>query len=69
MENEKDLNIKYGDFEIKQHMKETYLGYILDDNLSEESMATKILSLGQWEAEISILEAKFSSQPFTPIAL
>ena len=37
--------MKYGDIEIKQHSKVTYLGCILDDNLSGKSTATKILGL------------------------
>ena len=34
----KSLNIRYGDTEIKQHTKVTYLGCILDNDLSGESM-------------------------------
>ena len=34
LKNQTDLNIKYGDVKIKQHSKVTYLGYILDSNLS-----------------------------------
>ena len=41
----KSLNIRYGDTEIKQHTKVTYLGCILDNDLSGESMVTKVLSL------------------------
>ena len=41
----KSLNIRYGDTEIKQHTKVTYLGCILDNDLSGESMVTKRLSL------------------------
>ena len=41
----KSLNIRYGDTEIKQHTKVTYLGCILDNDLSEESMVTKVLGL------------------------
>ena len=36
---------QYGDIEIKQHSKVTYLGCILDNDLSGESMATKVLRL------------------------
>ena len=39
------LNIRYGDTEIKQHTKVTYLGCILDNDLSGESMVRKVLSL------------------------
>ena len=41
----KSLNIRYGDTEIKQHTKVTYLGCILNNDLSGESMVTKVLSL------------------------
>ena len=41
----KSLNIRYGDTEIKQHTKVIYLGCILDNDLSGESMITKVLSL------------------------
>ena len=39
----KNLDIRRGDIKIKQHTSVTYLGCILDENLSGESMATKIL--------------------------
>ena len=39
----KTFSIRYGDTKIKQHMKVTYLGCILDNNLSGESMVTKVL--------------------------
>ena len=45
LKNQADLDIKYGDIKIKQHNKVTYLGCILDSNLSGESMATKVLGL------------------------
>ena len=45
LKNQTDLDIKYGDIKIKQHNKVTYLGCILDSNLSGESMATKVLGL------------------------
>ena len=43
----KSLNIRYGDTEIKQHTntKVTYLGCILDYDLTGESMVTKVLGL------------------------
>ena len=45
LKNQRDLVLRYGDIEIKQHSKVTYLGCILDNDLSGESMATKVLSL------------------------
>ena len=41
---ERDLNLKYGDIEIKQHCRVTYLGCILDNILSGEHMAAKVLN-------------------------
>jgi len=43
------LNISYGDIKIKQYSKVTYLGCILDESLSEESMALNVLpKLNSW---------------------
>ena len=39
---QRDLKLRYGNIEIKQHSKITYLRCILDNNLSGESMATKL---------------------------
>ena len=41
--NDKPLNIAYNDIEIKQHAKVKYLGYILDESLSGESMALNFI--------------------------
>ena len=38
------LNIKYNNRQIKQHSKVTYLGCILDETMSGESMALKVIS-------------------------
>ena len=38
------LDIKYGDFKIKQYSKVTYLGSELDENLSEEAMTLKVMN-------------------------
>ena len=38
------LNINYKDIQIKQHSKVTYLGCILDETLSGESMALKVIN-------------------------
>ena len=42
---EKTLDIRYGDTEIKQHSWVTYLGCILDNDLSGQSMVTKVLDI------------------------
>ena len=41
----KTLSIRHGHTDIKQHPKVTYLGCILDNDLSGESMVTKVLDL------------------------
>ena len=38
------LNIVYGNIEIKQYTKVNYLGCILDESLSGESMALHVLN-------------------------
>ena len=38
------LDIQYGDIKIKQYSKATYLGCGLDDSLSRESMALKVIN-------------------------
>ena len=43
LKNIKELDIKHGEIKIKQNSKVTYLGCILDNNLSGESMATKVM--------------------------
>jgi len=39
-----DFSITYGETDIKRHSKVTYLGCILDETLSGESMALKVIS-------------------------
>ena len=50
------LNINHGNINIKQHSKVTYLGCILDEDLSGESMATKVL--GKINAKLRFLYRK-----------
>ena len=38
------LNIKYKDINIKQHSEVTYLGYVLDEIMSGEPMALKVIN-------------------------
>ena len=40
-----NLTIHRGDIQIKQHSKVTYLGCILDEDLSGDSMATKVIGM------------------------
>ena len=44
MKNIKKLNIKYKDIEIKQHSQVTYLRCVLDETMSGEPMAFKIIN-------------------------
>ena len=44
LKDQRDFNLKYGDMEIKQHSKVTYLGCTLDNILSGEHMAAKVLN-------------------------
>ena len=44
LKDQRDLNLKYGNIEIKQHSRVTYLGCILDNILSGEYMAAKVLN-------------------------
>ena len=38
-----NLSINHGDIQIKQHSKVSYLGCVLDEDLSGEAMATKMM--------------------------
>ena len=42
LKDQRDVNLKYGDIEIKQHCRVTYLGCILDNILLGEHMAAKV---------------------------
>ena len=42
--NIRQLNIKYKDINIKQHSEVTYLGCVLDETMSGESMALKVIN-------------------------
>ena len=44
LKDQRDLNLKYGDIEIKQHCRVAYLGCILDNILSGEHMSAKVLN-------------------------
>ena len=64
LKNQRDLDLRYGDIEIKQHSKVTYLGCILDNDLSGESMATKVLSLVNNRLKFLYRKQKFLTLPF-----
>ena len=42
--NIRQLNIKYKDINIKQHLKVTYLGCVLEETMSGEPMALKVIN-------------------------
>ena len=42
--NIRQLNIKYKDINIKQHSEVTYLGCVLDETMSGEPMALKVIN-------------------------
>ena len=44
IKNIKELNIKYQDIEIKQYSQITYLGCVLDETVSGEPMAVKVIN-------------------------
>ena len=48
--------INHGDIQIKQHSKVTYLGCVLDEDLSGESMSTKVM--GKINGRITFLYRK-----------
>ena len=59
-----DLNITYGDIRIQQHIKVSYLGCILDNDLSRESMATKLLGLVNGRLKFLYREQSFYPTPY-----
>ena len=61
LKNQRDLDLRYGDIEIKQHSKVNYLGCILDNDLSGESMTTKVLSLVNNRLKFLYRKQKFST--------
>ena len=63
LKNQTDLNIKYGDIKIKQHDNVTYLGCILDNNLSGEPMATKVLGLVNGRLKFLYRKQRFLTYP------
>ena len=54
----KNLNIKYQDIEIKQHSQVTYLGCIMDETMSGEPLALKVIN--KISAKLKFLYQKIS---------
>ena len=63
LKNQRDLVLGYGNIEIKQYSKVTYLGCILDNDLSGESMVTKVLSLVNSRLKFLYWKQKFLTLP------
>ena len=53
------LNIKYGDIQIKQHSKVTYLGCMLDETMSGETMALSVINKINNKLKFSIGKTDF----------
>ena len=58
MKNLRELNISHGDIQIKQHSQVLYLGCILDNKMSGNPMASKVL--GKINGKIKFLYRKQS---------
>ena len=70
LKDSRNLDIRYKDIEIKQYSKVTYLGRILDNNLSGEAMATKVLGTVNGRLyQIPIQETKIFKLLFASIAI
>ena len=63
IKNSKPLNIRYNDIEIKQSSKVTYLGCILDETLSGESMAIHVINKVNSRLRFLYRQNKFLSIP------
>ena len=63
LKHQRDLELRDGNIEIKQQSKVTYLGCILDYNLTGESMATKVLSLVNNRLQLLYRKQKFLTLP------
>ena len=55
----KKLNIKYEDIQIKQHSKVKYLGCMLDETMSGETMALSVIN--KINNKLKFLYRKFNS--------
>jgi len=63
LKNSKTLNIKYKDIDIKQYSKVTYLGCILDETLSGESMAIHVINKINSRLRFLYRQNRFLSTP------
>ena len=65
LRNAKSLNIVYNGIEIKQHAKVKYLGCILDESLSGESMALNVINKINSRLKFLRRQNRFFTPPFT----
>ena len=63
LKNQRDFVLGYRNIETKQYSKVTYLRCILDNDLSGESMATKVLSLVNSRLKFLYRKQKFLTLP------
>ena len=63
LKNQRNLSIKYCDIKIKQQSNVTYLRCILDNNLSGELMATKVLGLVNGRLKFLYRKQRFLTFP------
>ena len=65
LRNAKSLNIVYNDIEIKQHAKFKYLGRVLDESVSGESMALNVIDKINSRLEFVHRQNQFLTTPLT----
>ena len=62
--NIRQLNIKYKDINIKQHLEVTYLGWMLEETMSGESMALKVINKINGKLKFLYTKNNFYTQNF-----
>ena len=58
-----NLQIRHGTVHIKQYHTVTYLGCVLDENLSREPMALQVIKKSTLDSDFCIGKKRFLSQP------
>ena len=62
--NTHQLNIKYKGINIKQHLEVTYLGWMLEETMSGESMALKVINKINGKLKFLYTKNNFYTQNF-----
>ena len=65
IKNVKKLNVKYGNIQIKQHSKVKYLGCMLDETMSRETMALSVINKINNKLKFLYRKQIFNSNPET----